>query len=103
MRILRCLLWWGFTLQAVGSMVGCVELAYNLPNLSVNSTRTQMLSLEIGIFYISVLGVIAGLTAWRMKHADAFSKAAGLTASIMNLLLFPVGTALGVAGLFYFL
>jgi len=28
MRILRCLLWWGFTLQAVGSIVVCIELFY---------------------------------------------------------------------------
>ena len=49
-----------------------------------------------------VVGVLCGLSASRIKRAGASTKWLGLIASALNLPLFPIGTAVGIAGLVYF-
>ena len=52
--------------------------------------------------FIVLLALLAATAAWRMEHGDALGRWSLLGASIFNLLLFPVGILVAVAGIFYF-
>src|SRR5271157_5205359 len=57
----------------------------------------------LGLFSVSVvLAVLAAIAAWRLECGDPLGRWSLLAASIFNLLLFPVGTVVAVAGIFYF-
>jgi len=57
----------------------------------------------LGMFWLSVvLAALAAIAAWRLESGDPLGRWSLLAASIFNLLLYPAGTVVGVAGIFYF-
>jgi len=103
MRILRYVLRLIYALEALGFLSlafvtlrrsGAVAAA---PRLHLGPHTIQALS-----GFIVLLAALAALAALRLEHGDPLGRWSMLAASIFNLLLFPLGTIVGVAGIFYF-
>lgn len=103
MRILRSALRWAFGLEALVLVVGSAEVGWKvLPRIAATRPGMSHVLFEFAWAYVAVVGVLAGLYAWRIQRADPWVRWIGLLTSVMNLPLFPVGTVLGAAGLLYF-
>jgi hypothetical protein len=58
----------------------------------------------LGLFCLIVLvAVLDAMAAWRIERGDPLGRWSLLAASIFDLPLFPVGTVVGAAGIFYFI
>jgi tetratricopeptide (TPR) repeat protein len=55
------------------------------------------------ICFIVLLAVVAAVAAWRIYKGDSLGRWSLLAVSIFNLPLFPLGTGVAAAGIFYFL
>ncbi len=104
MRILRYVLRLVFALEALGFL----SLAFVTLRNSSATTAAQRLHLGphsiLALFcFIVSLTVLAAITSLRLERGDPLGRWSLLAASIFNLLLFPVGTIVAVAGIFYFL
>jgi hypothetical protein len=104
MRILRYVLRLIFALEALGFL----SLAFF--TLRQSSTIAAAPRLHLGphsilalFCFILLLALLAALAAWRLEQPDPLGRWSLLAASIFNLLLFPVGTIVAVAGIFYFI
>jgi hypothetical protein len=103
MRILRYVLRLIFALEALGFL----SLAFvTLRHSGVIATNPR---LHLGphtilalFWFIVLLAVLAAIAALRLEQGDPWGRWSMLAASIFNLLLFPVGTIVAVAGIFYF-
>ncbi|MGA2880149.1 MAG: M50 family metallopeptidase [Bryobacteraceae bacterium] len=103
MRALRYVLRLIFALEALGflslafytlrrsTVIGAIE-RFHLGAHSI---------LEL-FWFLILLSVMDALAAWRMEHGDSLGRWSLLAASIFNLPLFPVGTIVAAAGIFYF-
>ncbi|MGP0072152.1 MAG: hypothetical protein ACLPWF_09480 [Bryobacteraceae bacterium] len=104
MRRLRHVLRLIFALEALGLL----SLAFLTLRKSaaiaaapgLHLTRYSILEL---FCFILLMAMFAALAAWRLDRGDALGRWSTLGASIFNLLLFPLGTIVAVAGIFYFL
>jgi hypothetical protein len=104
MRYLRHILRLVFALEALG----LVSLAIFTLRLSTKATAAAHLHLGkhsvLELFcFIALLAVLAALAAFRMGRGDPLGRWSVLAISIFNLLLFPVGTVVAAAGIFYFI
>ena len=104
MRALRYVLRLIFALEALGFL----SLAfYTLRRSTVLGSSLQRFHLGgrsiLDLFWFLVfLSLMDALAAWRMEHGGALGRWSVLAASIFNVLLFPVGTIVAAAGIFYF-
>src|ERR1700682_3671387 len=102
MRVLRSALRWIFYVQALLFIVGGTQVLW-IRVFSPSPAHGLMRFFEAVVCsYLIVVGVLCGLSASRIKRAGASTKWLGLIASALNLPLFPIGTAVGIAGLVYF-
>ena len=103
MRILRVVLRLIFALEALGFLsLAFVTLRHSgaiAANPRLHLGPPTILAL---VCFIVLLAALAAIVALRLEHGDPLSRWAMLAASIFNLLLFPVGLTVAVAGIFYF-
>jgi hypothetical protein len=101
MRYLRYILRLVYALEALGFL----SLAFFTLRQSTLAGRRLHLSphsiLEL-FWFIVLLSVLAAIASLRLERGDPLGRWALLASSIFNLLLFPVGTVVAVAGIFYF-
>ncbi len=101
MRALRYILRLIFALEALGFL----SLAFlTLRQSKVIAPRLHLgqHSIQEVFCFISLLSLLAAMAAWRLERGDPLGRWSLLAASIFNLLLFPVGTMVAAAGIFYF-
>lgn len=97
MRSLRQVLRLTLALQALFAFVAILLIALRHPRFHL--AQNYLVAL---VCFISWLGLMAGIAALRINRDDQLGRWSLLAASIFNIVLFPVGTALGAAGIFYF-
>jgi hypothetical protein len=103
MRAFRYILRLIFALEALG-FLSLALLTLRQPKALAVSARLHLgpHSILAVVGFIFLLAVLAALAAWRLERGDPLGRWSLLSASIFNLLLFPVGTMVAVAGIFYF-
>src|SRR5580698_6816353 len=104
MRPLRYILRLIFALEALG-FLSLAIFTLRQSNTIAASQRLHLGQLSIlGLFwFILLLAALAALTACRLERGDPLGRWSLLAASIFNLLLFPVGSVVAIAGIFYFI
>jgi hypothetical protein len=104
MRILRYILRLVFALEALGLLsLAFVTLRNSGAIVAAQRLHFGPHSILALFCFIVVLTVLSAITALRLERGDPLGRWSLLAASIFNLLLFPVGTILAAAGIFYFL
>lgn len=103
MRSLRYLLRLIFALEALG-FLSLAFLTLRKPNLVAVAQRFHLgkHSIQELFGFILLLAALTALAAVRMERGDALGRWSLLAASIFNLPLYPVGTLVAIAGIFYF-
>jgi hypothetical protein len=105
MRTLRSIL----RLAFAGEAFGILSLAFFLIRSSVligsahSHYHVGRISLVQALLFLTLLGCAAAVAAWRIDRHDNLGRWSLLAASIFNLPLFPIGTVLAAAGIFYFI
>jgi hypothetical protein len=104
MRSLRYILRLTLALEAVGFLSLAFFTFRKSKVIAEANPRLHLgrLSLVEFFAFMVLLGLVAALAAWRINRADPLARWSLLAASIFNLPLFPVGTTLAVAGIFFF-
>ncbi len=104
MRVLRYILRLIFALEALG-LLSFAFVLLRQPTALAAAERFHLgrhSILEL-FWFMTLVAVLAAVTAWRMERGDALGRWSLLAASIFNLILYPVGTLVAIAGIYYFL
>lgn len=104
MRALRYVLRLIFALEALGFLsLAFYTLRRSNALAAVSDFHLGPHSVLALCAFIVLLALLDGLAAWRLESGDPLGRWSLLAASIFNLLLFPMGTIVGIVGIFYFL
>lgn len=100
MRLVRTFVRWFFVIEGFAFGIGTLELA-TLHRVSREHGVSSVFFWS-ALLYLFALAGLAAYTAWRMKHPGRWLRTAGVAVSAMNLVIFPIGTVMGIAGLVCF-
>jgi hypothetical protein len=104
MRHLRYILRLAFALEALGflslAFFTLRESKVIVAAQRFHLGRHSMLEL---FWFIVLLSVLSAMASWRLERGDPLGRWSLLAASIFNLILFPVGTLVAIAGIYYFI
>jgi hypothetical protein len=104
MRVFRYILRLIFALEALGFLSFAFFTLRHSTVIAANPRLHLGRHSILEIFWLTVLlAALAALAAWRLERGDALGRWSLLASSIFNLLLFPVGSVVAIAGIFYFI
>ncbi|HJO03842.1 MAG TPA: hypothetical protein QGG47_07700 [Acidobacteriota bacterium] len=83
---------------AITIPIGVISLVDDLP---AGGSLIATLALGFGLTITTVVGAICALVAWGLWNMKRWARITALVLAILHLPFFPVGTAIGVATLWY--